>query len=492
MTAQFPFQNTYARLPERFFTRTAPTPVSAPRLIRVNRPLASHLGIDPDWLESMEGIEALAGNRVPHTAEPIAMAYAGHQFGNFVPQLGDGRAILLGEVVDRDGNRRDIHLKGSGPTPYSRRGDGRAALGPVIREYVVSEAMAALGVPTTRALAAVITGDTVFRETVLPGGVFTRVAASHIRVGTFEFFASRNDVEGLRLLADHVIARHYPEVAASDRPYKALLEAVVLRQASLIAQWLLIGFIHGVMNTDNMAVSGETIDYGPCAFMDEYNPRTVFSYIDRNGRYAYANQPGIAQWNLTRLAECLLPLLSESQDAAVAEAESALNQFGTAFEQAYQAGLRRKLGLFTEQEGDVAIGRDLLQAMTDSGADFTLTFRRLSDAAMGSEHDPSIRELFVDPAAFDAWATKWRTRLSQEPGEPEARREMMRAANPAYIPRNHRVEAVIRAGVDEGDFGPFEQLLTVLSQPYEDQPAFAHYMQPPQAHERVLQTFCGT
>src|SRR5918999_952726 len=309
----FPFNNSYARLPDRFFARVAPTPVAAPKLIKLNRELAVHLGLDPDWLASPEGVEVLAGKRLPDEAEPIATAYAGHQFGHFVPQLGDGRAILLGEVLDQDGIRRDIQLKGSGPTPFSRRGDGRAALGPVLREYVVSEAMAALGIPTTRALAAVMTGETVVRETFLPGALLTRIASSHIRVGTFQFFAARGDVEGLRLLADHVIARHYPEAAASDRPYRALLDQVIARQAELVARWVLVGFIHGVMNTDNMSVAGETIDYGPCAFMDAYDPATVFSSIDLHGRYAYGNQPRIAQWNLARLAEALLSVLNPEE-----------------------------------------------------------------------------------------------------------------------------------------------------------------------------------
>src|SRR6202035_603740 len=311
MTVHFPFQNTYAALPANFFARVAPTPVSAPRLIKLNRPLAIHLGLDPDRLDSPEGAEILAGKRLPDGAQPIAMAYAGHQFGHFVPQLGDGRAILLGEVIDIDGIRRDIQLKGSGPTPFSRRGDGRAALGPVLREYIVSEAMAALGIPTTRSLAATITGESVMRETVLPGAVLTRVASSHIRVGTFQYFAARGDTEGVKRLADHAIARHYPQAAQAERPYHALLEGVITRQAELVARWLQVGFIHGVMNTDNTSISGETIDYGPCAFMEAYEPDKVFSSIDHQGRYAYSNQPQAARWNLTRLAEALLPVWAQ-------------------------------------------------------------------------------------------------------------------------------------------------------------------------------------
>ena len=492
MTIHFPFSHTYAGLPDRFFARVDPTPVAAPRLIRLNRELARHLGLDPDRLASPEGVEILAGKRVPGEAQPIAAAYAGHQFGHFTPQLGDGRAVLLGEVVDRDGVRRDIQLKGAGPTPFSRRGDGRAALGPVLREYVLSEAMAALGIPTTRALAAVLTGETVRREDLLPGAVFTRVAASHIRVGTFQYFAARRDVEGLRVLADYVIARHYPDAAGAENPYRALLEGAIGRQAGLVARWLLVGFIHGVMNTDNMQVAGETIDYGPCAFMDAYHPGTVYSSIDQQGRYAYGNQPRIALWNLTRLAETLVPLLADDEEKAVAEAEAALGTFAPRFERAYHAGLRRKLGLFTEREEDPALASDLLKAMTENEADFTLVFRRLTEAAADPSAAEPVRERFIDPTAFDAWAVRWRERLALEPQDGETRRAAMRAVNPAFIPRNHRVEAVIRAAEDRDDFGPFEELLAVLSNPYEDQPAFAAYADPPEPHEVVRQTFCGT
>jgi serine/tyrosine/threonine adenylyltransferase len=492
MTVHFPFQNTYAALPANFFARVAPTPVVSPKLIKLNRPLAVHLGLDPDRLASPEGAEILAGKRIPDGADPIAMAYAGHQFGHFVPQLGDGRAILLGEVIDADGVRRDIQLKGSGPTPYSRRGDGRAALGPVLREYIVSEAIAALGIPTTRSLAAVMTGERVMRETPLPGAVLTRVASSHIRVGTFQYFAARSDTAGVRRLADHVIGRHYPDAAKADRPYHALLEGVIARQASLVARWLLVGFIHGVMNTDNTSISGETIDYGPCAFMDHYDPATVFSSIDEQGRYAYANQPRIALWNLTRLAECLLPLLADVQDEAIAEAQSALGDFAQKFDDAYQAGLRGKLGLFTARDGDPALAQDLLDAMTKNQADFTLTFRRLSDAALDPAGDHEVRQLFADPTAYDGWAVRWRQRISDEPGDATARRTAMRAVNPAFIPRNHRVEAVIEAAVNRDDFASFEELLAVLLKPYEDQPALSGYADPPEPHQRVLQTFCGT
>jgi uncharacterized protein YdiU (UPF0061 family) len=491
MTASIPFDNTYAALPDRFFARVRPAGASAPRLIKLNRALAEELGLGAEWLASPEGTEVLAGRRVPEGAASIATAYAGHQFGNFVPQLGDGRAILIGEVVGRDGKRRDLQLKGSGRTPFSRGGDGKAALGPVMREYIVSEAMAALGIPTTRALAAVLTGDPVMREEMLPGAVLTRVAASHIRVGTFQYFAAREDVEGVRLLADHVIARHYPEAREATNPYRALLDGVIAAQAELIPRWLLVGFIHGVMNTDNMAVAGETIDYGPCAFMDEYDPGTVFSSIDVQGRYAYGNQPRIALWNLTRLAETLLPLFGDDPERAVADAEDALKAFAPTFEAHYHAGLRRKLGLFEEREGDLELAGDLLKRMAESSADFTLTFRHLAEAAGPAGNAEPVRERFIDPTSFDAWAEGWRNRLAQEPQDAATRQAAMRAVNPAFIPRNHRVEAAIQAGLRD-DFGPFEELLAVLSRPYEDQPDFAVYMDPPEPHQRVTRTFCGT
>ncbi|QPF87715.1 YdiU family protein [Bradyrhizobium genosp. L] len=490
MTIHFPFQNTYAALPANFFARVAPTPVASPRLIKLNRPLAVQLGLDPDLLSTSEGAEILSGKRLPDGADPIAMAYAGHQFGNFVPQLGDGRAILLGEVIDQNGVRRDIQLKGSGPTPFSRRGDGRAALGPVLREFIVSEAMFALGVPTTRSLAAVITGERVQREIALPGAVLTRVASSHIRVGTFQFFAARGDTDGVRALADHVIARHYPELKGTAQPYHGLLAAIVARQASLVARWLLVGFIHGVMNTDNTSISGETIDYGPCAFLDAYNPAQVFSSIDEMGRYAYANQPRIALWNLTRLAECLLPLLDSDTDKAVEQAQTILGEFPEKFTAAYQAGLRAKVGFYAARDGDEALIQDLLDAMAKNGADFTLTFRKLADATADDAAD--VRAQFTDPAAFDEWAGRWRARLALEPHDAAERKAAMQVVNPAFIPRNHRIEAVIAAAVDNDDYAPFEELLTVLAKPYEDQPQYAAYTEPPLPEQRVMRTFCGT
>ena len=492
MTVHFPFDNTYSALPEGFFARVAPTPVVAPRLVKLNRNLAVQLGLDPDRLASSEGVEILAGRRVPEGAAPIAMAYAGHQFGHFVPQLGDGRAILLGEVIDVSGVRRDIQLKGSGPTPFSRRGDGRAALGPVLREYIVSEAMAALGIPTTRSLAAVLTGEQVMREAPLPGAVLTRVASSHIRVGTFQYFAARGETDGVRRLADHVIARHYPETGHSERPYHALLSAIVERQAQLVARWLLVGFIHGVMNTDNCSIAGETIDYGPCAFIDQYDPKAVFSSIDEMGRYAYANQPRIALWNLTRLAECLLPLFSDDQEKAIAEAQEILEHFADIFNRAYQTGLRAKIGLSEERDGDEALVQDLLDAMAANQADFTLTFRGLCEAAADPAGDAGVRQLFADREAYDAWARRWRRRIGEEARSSDERRDAMRAVNPAFIPRNHRIEAVISAAVTNDDYAPFERLLRILSKPYDDQPEFAEYGLPPAPDQRVLQTFCGT
>jgi serine/tyrosine/threonine adenylyltransferase len=493
MPLRFPFDNTYVHLPARLFARLDPTPVAAPRLVHLNAGLAASLGLDPAELGSPEGVEVLAGNCVPEGASPIALAYAGHQFGHFVPQLGDGRAILLGEIVGRDGLRRDIQLKGSGRTPFSRGADGRAALGPVLREYIISEAMAALGVPTTRGLAAVTTGQPVRRETALPGAVLTRVAASHIRVGTFQYSAAQGDTDALPRLADHVIARHYPEAATAEQPYRALLDAVVARQADLVARWLLIGFIHGVMNTDNTSISGETIDYGPCAFMDAYDPATVFSSIDHHGRYAYGNQPNIAQWNLARLAETLLPLLAEDEAKALAAAEESLGSFPAIFHAAYLGGLRRKLGLAAEHEGDAELAQDLLTLMAENHADFTLSFRLLCAASADTEEgDAAVRALFADGCAYDAWAARWRRRMTEDTMDPDARSSAMEAVNPAYIPRNHLVEAALDAAVSRQDFAPFEQLLEVLSRPFEERPGCERYAAPPAPEERVQQTFCGT
>jgi serine/tyrosine/threonine adenylyltransferase len=490
----FAFDNSYARLPERFYAKLAPTAVTKPRLVKLNVPLARQLGLDPIWLASPEGVETLGGNKVPHGAEPLAMAYAGHQFGSWVPQLGDGRAILLGELRDVNGVRRDIQLKGAGPTPFSRNGDGRAALGPVLREYVVSEAMFALGIPTTRSLAVVTTGEHVLRQDgLLPGAVLTRVAQSHVRIGTFEYFGNRGDGEGVRHLADYVIERLYPEIPLDENRYRALLEGVIVRTAELVARWQLIGFIHGVMNTDNMAISGETIDYGPCAFMDTFNPAQVFSSIDAGGRYAYGNQPRIAHWNLVRLAQALLPLLGKDEEQALASARAAIDVFPARFEAALFSGLLRKIGVAEMKDGDIALAGDLLERMAANKVDFTLLFRLLCDAAeRGDEADKPIRALFENPLAFDEWVANWRKRLTETPQTPVERAALMRRNNPAFIPRNHRIEAVIAAAQRHDDFTPLEELLSVLKSPYDDQPEFAHYADAPGPDEIVTQTFCGT
>ncbi|MES2493009.1 MAG: YdiU family protein [Pseudomonadota bacterium] len=485
------FDNSYARLPDRFFARVDPAQAPAPALIAVNRELAAELGFDPDWLAGAEGLEFVSGRVIAPGSEPIAAVYAGHQFGHFTPQLGDGRAVLLGEVIDIRGRRRDIQLKGAGRTPFSRRGDGRAAIGPVLREYLVSEAMAALGVPTTRSLAACRTGENVQRERLLPGAVLVRVAASHIRVGTFQYFAAKQDVEGVRALADHVIARHFPEASRADQPYRVLLDQVVQAQADLIARWMLVGFIHGVMNTDNMSVTGETIDYGPCAFMDAYDPATVFSSIDEHGHYAFGNQPQIGLWDLTRLAETLLPLLADTTDAAIAIAEDVLAGFGPRFAKTHGEGMLHKLGLAQVREGDTELANTILAAMHGNLVDFTLLFRRLSDAVEPGPGEERVRELFADPTAADEVLAAWRARLALD-GRPACDiKAGMDSVNPVYIPRNHRIEAVIRSA-EQGDFGPFEELLQVLSRPFDPRPEFARYENPPAEHERVLATFCGT
>ena len=486
------FCNSYARLPDRFFAPQAPAPVTGPRLIAFNGALADELGLDVEAIEALGSAEVFAGNLVPPGAEPIAMAYAGHQFGQFVPQLGDGRAILMGDVVDRTGARRDLQWKGSGRTAFSRGGDGRAALGPVLREYLVSEAMHALGIPTTRALAAVTTGEIVYRDAALPGAVVTRVGASHVRVGTFQFFAARRDAEALRQLGDYVIDRHYPAARQAERPYLALLEAVVERQASLIARWMGVGFIHGVMNTDNTSISGETIDFGPCAFMDVYDPATVFSSIDHMGRYAYAHQPRIVQWNLARLAETLLGLIDADTDRAVELATLSINGFAAHYERRWLEVMRAKLGLRTEAEGDLELARAWLDALHANAVDFTLAFRRLGEAAAAPQGDATLRALFAAPAAYESWAARWRLRLEQEPEQGAIRRAAMNQVNPAIIPRNHHVEAMIEAAVSRGDFEPFHRMTRALAAPYRGGPESLAYADPPPPDQRVYQTFCGT
>ncbi|MEP2784158.1 MAG: protein adenylyltransferase SelO [Pseudoruegeria sp.] len=479
MTPEFHFNNSYAGLPDRFYARQRPTPVSAPALVKVNHTLALDLGLDPETLEGPQGVAVLAGNAVPTDATPLSQAYAGHQFGGWSPQLGDGRAVLLGEVIGKDKKRYDIQLKGSGPTPFSRNGDGRAWLGPVLREYIVSEAMHALGVPTTRALAAVTTGDMIYREGPMPGAILTRVASSHIRVGTFQYFAARNDTDALRTLTQYVIDRHYPE---ADSPLD-LLKSVVSAQTKLIAQWMGVGFIHGVMNTDNTHVGGETIDYGPCAFLDTYHPGTVFSSIDRNGRYSYQNQPDIMVWNLAQFATSLIPIMGEDKGGAVKEATAVLHGFADQFKADWLALFLHKIGLTTQQDGDDALVAGLLQMMAEQQADFTNTFRSLGNQ--------SARDQFIDPTAYDAWHLAWIERLNQEGRNVDTARAEMAKVNPAVIPRNHRIEQVIQAAVD-GDFAPFERLNAVLASPYETQPDTQDLTRPPEPREVVKATFCGT
>ena len=479
-----PFDNTYAQLPERFFARQAPAHVPEPKLVRLNRELAATLLIDSAWLESNDGVAMLAGNSIPVGSQPIAQAYAGHQFGGFVPRLGDGRAILLGEVIDAAGARRDLQLKGSGRTPFSRDGDGKAVLGPVIREYIVSEAMAALGVPTTRALAAVTTGERVRRqEGPLAGAVFTRVAASHIRVGTFQYFFARNDIDALRLLADHAIARHYPHAAEAADPYLALLESVVAAQADLIAQWMSLGFIHGVMNTDNTAISGETIDYGPCAFMDAFHAQCVFSSIDSGARYAWGNQPRIGLWNLTRFAETLLPLLSGDPARSTESAEAALSGYPERFGDQYTARFRAKLALPTE--APVEIIEECLDLLAAQEADFTLFFRHLTRVA-GGDTPEAMTAMFSGSEPFTTWFARWRREA-----DPERRLADMRAANPILIPRNHRVEQAIQSAARD-DFAPFHRLVDALAAPYTEHVEYADLETPPRPEEVVRETFCGT
>lgn len=484
-----PFNNTYIQLPDQLFTAQMPTPVRSPGLIRVNDSLAAKLGIDPAWLRSTEGIATLAGNHLPEGAEPIATVYAGHQFGSWNPQLGDGRAILLGEVIGKDERRYDLQLKGAGQTPYSRGGDGRSPLGPVLREYIVSEAMAALGVPTSRALAAVTTGESVFREEALPGAVLARVASSHIRIGTLQFFAARNDVEALSALVRHAISRHYPERQDDDNPALALLDAVMNAQANLIARWQMFGFIHGVMNTDNMLLSGETVDYGPCAFMDVYNPEAVFSSIDHGGRYAFRNQPGIAHWNLACLAQALVPVLDDVEETAIELAKTALDSFPAYFLNANLAGLRDKFGLLTAQDEDESLIKDFLDLLEAHQIDFTLGFRLLSELA-GSQPAATVSSLVGFPSAFDEWLTRWQERCDSE--EHPSRQQAMLSTNPAIIPRNHLIEEAITSASDNEDFDLFNQLVDNLATPFELEGKDIRFAKKPRPEEVVRRTFCGT
>ena len=485
--ARFAFDNTYARELEGFYVTCKAAQAARPRMVQLNRELAEELGLDAGALDSEEGARIFTGNETPEGAAPLAQAYAGHQFGGFSHRLGDGRALLLGEVIDRNGRRRDIQLKGSGPTPFSRAGDGRVALGPVLREYLIGEGMHALGIPTTRALAAVATGEPVYRETELPGAVLTRVAASHIRVGTFEFFAARGEQAQVRRLADYVIDRHYRELKGHANPYLGLLERVCDRQAALIASWMHVGFIHGVMNTDNMAISGETIDYGPCAFMDHYDPATVFSSIDTQGRYAYANQPRIAQWTLARLAATLVPLIDADGHRAIARATAVVNALPEQYERQWLRGMRAKLGLVSEDEADLNLATGFLVAMEGKKVDYTLAFRYLADAALGQEEP--IRALFADASAYELWSGHWRARLAREAAAPLARAQAMRRVNPAFIPRNHRVEEALSAAMERDDYGPFTTLLNIVSRPFDDQPEFAVFAQPAPEGRGRYQTF---
>ncbi len=475
------FDNSYAKLSNLLFVSQLPQPVRAPKLLVLNELLAESLGLDPSRLCGQESVKELAGTSIPHGAEPIAQAYAGHQFGGF-NILGDGRAVLLGEQITPGGKRFDIQLKGSGRTPFSRRGDGRAALGPMLREYIISEAMHGLGIPTTRSLAVVATGEPVMRETLLPGAVLTRVASSHIRVGTFEYVAAQQNIPLLQELTDYTIARHYSDLAQCDSMYAEFLKAMMERQAALLAQWQAVGFVHGVMNTDNMAISGETIDYGPCAFMDHYDPMTVFSSIDRHGRYAYANQPQIAQWNIARFAEAILSLLHSDQDQAIGIAEEAIDRFPETFKRYYMNCIRAKLGLFNAEPQDEILISALLQLMHEQRLDYTNTFRALSTDEMFPAKYLALAE----------WYSHWQSRLEQQSQTRGEADTLMKAANPAVIARNHRVEEALEAAVDHDDLSPMFHLLRVLSEPFAENSASARYRSPALSDSLPYKTFCGT
>jgi len=488
----FEFDDSYAREVPKMSVPWKAAPVREPELLVLNEELAGELGVDPAALRSPEGVALLLGHGLPEDVVPVAQAYAGHQFGGYSPRLGDGRALLLGEVLDRRGRRLDLHLKGSGRTPFARGGDGLAAVGPMLREYVMGEAMHALGIPTTRALAVVATGGEVERETLLPGAVLSRVAASHLRVGTFQYAAATGDVEVIRALADYAIKRHYPEAADAENPYLDFYRRVVDAQASLLAQWMLVGFIHGVMNTDNTTISGETIDYGPCAFMDAYDPATVFSSIDHAGRYAYGNQPNIAQWNLARLAETLIPLIAQSDstediDAAIKVATEAVNSYAAAFEGYWTRGLAAKFGL--SGDGDRDLANDALRLLQGNGVDFTGFFRSLSSVVRGD--GAPARALFGEPEAFDDWVLRWEALLPAASADRAAVADAMDRVNPVYIPRNHLVEEALTAAT-AGDRAPFERLLEVLLRPFDERPDLERYAEPAPAGCAPHVTFCGT
>jgi serine/tyrosine/threonine adenylyltransferase len=485
----FAFDDSFVRELEGLYVPWRGAEVKERRLLALNEDLALELGVDPEALRAGDGVDVLCGHVVPDGAAPVAQAYAGHQFGVYSPRLGDGRALLLGEVLDARGRRRDLHLKGSGRTPFARGGDGKAVVGPMLREYVIGEAMHALGIPTSRALAVVATGEDVMRQTVSPGAVLARVAASHIRVGTFQYAAMNGGPPLVRRLADHSIHRHHPDAAEADNPYLAFYDRVIDTQASLVAQWMLVGFIHGVMNTDNMAISGETIDYGPCAFMDAFDPATVFSSIDHGGRYAYGNQPHVAAWNLARLAEALLPLLDEDTDAAVAAATNRLQTFPERFHRYWSAGIRAKLGLAEADDLTDALVADLLSLLHEHGVDYTSTFRALA-ASLRGDASPA-RALFAGSPVFDAWTRRWREQLAHGPSDVSEIASAMDRVNPIYIPRNHQVEAALAAAT-AGDLEPFQRLLDVVAHPFDERAGLEAYAAPAPASWGPYQTFCGT
>jgi serine/tyrosine/threonine adenylyltransferase len=486
----FAFDNSFYRCLEDFFISCQAEPSASPKLLHFNYALAKELGLNASLLTSEEGLSILSGNQAPGGATPIALAYSGHQFGGFSPLLGDGRALLLGEIIDMDSNRYDIQLKGSGRTPFSRSGDGKSALGPVLREYLIAEFMHAVGIPTTRALAAVSTGDMVYRATPLPGGILTRVAASHIRIGTFQYGATLADTDKMRKLTDYSMARHYPEVFSDKSPYLSFFKAAIEAQAFLVAKWMSVGFIHGVMNTDNIAISGETIDYGPCAFMDDYAPGTVFSSIDTQGRYAYANQPLILSWNLSRLAETLIPLVDSDQDRAISLLTEAINTIAPTYERYWLVEMRSKIGLANVGLHDLELINDLLSIMEKQKVDFTLFFSGLSKAL--SDNSNSIRKLFIDPLTYDTWASRWRERLLTEGTPEDDVVKAMNKVNPSYIPRNHKVEEALSAAVDNQDLKPFSRLLAIVTKPFDETSGNESYAQAAPPSNSPYKTFCGT
>ena len=485
------FDNSYARLPKSFFECIKPTPVKEPKLDRFNKPLANEIGLnvieDNDILSNI-----FSGNIVPEGSEPIALVYAGHQFGYFVPQLGDGRAILLGEIVNNGGCRFDIQLKGSGQTSYSRSGDGRAPLGAVIREYIISEAIHSLNIPTTRSLAIIVTGELVSRETLLPGGILTRIASSHLRVGTFEYFAASDDQENLQQLADYSINRHFPNIKESNLRYQTFLESVCDRQAALIAKWMHVGFVHGVMNSDYTSITGETIDYGPCAFMDSYDPATVFSSIDHHGRYAYGNQPNITQWNIACLGECLLPLIHPGRNKAIGIAEEILDSFQDKFRKYWLSGMYKKIGLTQNEPEDINLLEQLLELMKENKTDYTLTFRYLSDAIENDTGNSNFEKQFLSQNKISEWLVSWRKRLKIQSASFKKIKMSMQKENPAFIPRNHRIEKAIYEAVDNNDYSYMDHFILLLNKPYQDQPNNSEYMHPPEKPDHNYQTFCGT